>query len=53
MHCMHIDYLIISSIALRQNIEIHEVHKYLHPQCLLEMINITEANQLCTEQEIK
>ena len=36
-----------------QNIEIREVQKCLHPQRHLQLINITEANQACTEHEIK
>ena len=50
---MYIDYRIIKSIASIQNIEIQEVQKYLHPQCHLQSINITEVNQACMEHEIK
>ena len=51
LNALYIDYLIISLIALVQNIEIHEVWKCLHNQRHLQTINIMKANQPCTEQE--
>ena len=40
-------------MASIQNIEIWEVQKYLHPQCHLQSIDSTEADQACAEHEIK
>ena len=36
-----------------ENIEMREVQKYLHPHRHLQWIGSTEANQACTEHEIK
>ena len=46
-------YLIIKLIASIQTIEIQEVKKCLHSQHHLQMINVTEVNQACLDQEIK
>ena len=49
----YVAHLIIKPIASLQGIEIREVKKYLHPQCHLQTINITEVDRVYTEQEIK
>ena len=49
----YINYLIINLIGFIQNIEIREVQKCLHPQCHLQLINVTEANWACVEHGIK
>ena len=40
-------------MASIQNIEIWEDQKCLHPQCHLQLINVTEANRARTEHKIQ
>ena len=52
LNVWYIDYLIVNLIASIQNIKLR-VQKCLHPQCHFQLIDSTEANQACTEHEIK